>query len=57
VDIKNLKRSASQYCSKIVFKVLLSNVKDGMQNDILWDDSEQSGGESATEGSLDELSE
>jgi hypothetical protein len=41
----------------------VSNAEDGMQDDILWDDSEQSGEgassseyESATEGSLEELS-
>jgi hypothetical protein len=44
-------------------KFCLSNAGDGMQDDILWDDSKQSGegvssseNESATEVSLDELS-
>jgi hypothetical protein len=48
---------------KSFFKCCLSNVEDGMQDDILWDDSKQSGegatsseNESVTEGSLDELS-
>jgi hypothetical protein len=42
----------------------LSNAEDGTQDDILWDDSEQSGegatsseNESVTEGSLDKLAE
>jgi hypothetical protein len=45
---------------KSFLKCCLSNVEDGMQDDILWDDSEQSGEgasssgyESATEGSFD----
>jgi hypothetical protein len=41
VDISILERCASQYYSKIVLKVPLSNVEDAMQDDILWDDSEQ----------------
>jgi hypothetical protein len=48
---------------KSVLKCCLSNAEDGTWDDILWDDSEQSGevassseNESATEGSLDELS-
>jgi hypothetical protein len=48
---------------KSFLKCCLSNVEDGMQDDIPWDDSEQSGkgassseNESATEGSLDKLS-
>jgi hypothetical protein len=28
---------------KSFFKLCLSNVEDGMQDDILWDDSEQNG--------------
>jgi hypothetical protein len=47
---------------KSFLKFCLSNAGDGMQDDILWGDSEQSGkgapsseNESATEGSLDEL--
>jgi hypothetical protein len=55
-----LERSASQYYSKIVFKMLsVYNVEDGTQDDILWDDSEQSGksassseNECSSEGSL-----
>jgi hypothetical protein len=48
---------------KSFLKCCLSNVEDGIQYDILWDDSEQSGegassseNESVAEGSLDELS-
>jgi hypothetical protein len=44
-------------------KFCLSNAENGTQKDILWDNSEQSGegtssseNESATEGSLDEVS-
>jgi hypothetical protein len=60
--MKSFERSASQYYS-IFFKCCLSNVEDGMQDDILWDNSEQSGEGassseygSAAEGPLDELS-
>jgi hypothetical protein len=63
VDIESLERSASQYNSKIILKCCLSNVEDGMQDNILCDDSEQSGedassseNESPTEGSQDKLS-
>jgi hypothetical protein len=63
VDIKSLERSAIQFYSKIILKCCLSNVADGMQVDILWDDSEQRGegassseNESRIEGSLDKLS-
>jgi hypothetical protein len=48
---------------KSFLKCCLSNAEDGIQDDILWDDSEQSGkgassseNEGATEGSLVELS-
>jgi hypothetical protein len=48
---------------KSFLKCGLSNAEDGKQDDILWDDSEQSGegasfseNESVTEGSLDKLS-
>jgi hypothetical protein len=48
---------------KSVLNCCLSNAADGTQDDILWDDSEQSAegassseNESGTEGSLDELS-
>jgi hypothetical protein len=41
VNIKSLERSASQYYSKIDYKMLF-NVKDVMQDDILWDNREQS---------------
>jgi hypothetical protein len=47
----------------IFFKCFLSNVEDGTQDDILWEDNAQSGEgassseyESATEGQLDKLS-
>jgi hypothetical protein len=57
-----LERSASQYYSKIDFK-MLSNVKDVTQDDILWNNREQScegasslENESLTERSLDKLS-
>jgi hypothetical protein len=47
---------------KLFIKCCLSNAEDGTQDDILWDDSEQSGkgasssaNESVTEGLLDEL--
>jgi hypothetical protein len=63
VDIKILERSASQYYSKIVFKVVFVSCGRWNANDILWDESEQSGvdassseNETATEGSLDKLS-
>jgi hypothetical protein len=63
VNTKSLERSASQYYSKIIFQCCLFNVEDGMQDDILWGDSEKSGegassseNESATEGLLDEFS-
>jgi hypothetical protein len=49
--------------SKSFLKCRLSNAEDGTQDDTVWDDSEQSGegassseNGSATEGSLDELS-
>jgi hypothetical protein len=55
VDIKRVERSASQYYSKIGFKLLLY----GTEDDILWADSEQSGevassseNERATDGSF-----
>jgi hypothetical protein len=48
---------------KSFLKYSLSNVEDGMQDDILWDDSEQSSegvssseNESVTEGPFQELS-
>jgi hypothetical protein len=48
---------------KPFLKCCLTNAEDGTQNDILWDNSElnsegtsSSENESATEGSLDELS-
>jgi hypothetical protein len=64
VDIRSLERIASQYYSKSFLKCCLSNVEDGVQDDIFSDNSEQSvkdasspsENESATEGSLDELS-
>jgi hypothetical protein len=47
---------------ELFIKCSLSNVEDGTQDDILWDDSEQSGegassseNGSATKGTLDEL--
>jgi hypothetical protein len=47
---------------KSCLKCCLSNMEDGTQDEMLWDDNEQSGegassseNESATEGSLDEL--
>jgi hypothetical protein len=62
VDIKIVERSARQYYSKIVFKVLF-DAEGGIQDDIFWDDSKPSGevassseNESMTEGSLAELS-
>jgi hypothetical protein len=49
--------------SKRFLKFCLSNAEDGMQDDILWVDSEQSGddtssseNETATKASLDEIS-
>jgi hypothetical protein len=55
VPVSIIPKSISECC--------LSNVDDGTQDDVLWDDSEQSGegassseNESVTEGSLDELS-
>jgi hypothetical protein len=63
VDIKSFERSANHYYSKIILKCCLSNTEDGMPDDILLDDSKQSGegassseNESVTEGSLDKLS-
>jgi hypothetical protein len=40
---KGWKRSVSQYYSKIVLKCCFVNAKDGKQDDILWDNSEQCG--------------
>jgi hypothetical protein len=63
VDIKSFEIGASQYYSKILYKGCFSNAEDGMQDDSLWDDSEQSGegtpfseNLSATETPLDEPS-
>jgi hypothetical protein len=43
VDIKSLERSAVNIILKTFLKCCLSNVNDGMQDDILWDNNEQSG--------------
>jgi hypothetical protein len=43
VGIKRLERSTRKYYAKIVFKCCLSNKEEGTQNDILWDDNEESG--------------
>jgi hypothetical protein len=60
---KAWKKSVSQYYPKSVLKCSSSNAEHGLQDEILQDNSEQSGNgesssenESANEGSLDELS-
>jgi hypothetical protein len=62
VHIKSLESNTSLHYSKITFKVLC-NAEYGMQDDILWDESEQCGeavssseNERQPEGSLDKLS-
>jgi hypothetical protein len=64
VDIKKAwKEMPVNIIPKSFLKCCLSNEEDGTQDDILWDDSEQSGegasfleNESVTEESLEELS-
>jgi hypothetical protein len=60
---KSWKEMPLNIIPKSFLKRCLSNAEDGAQDDILWDDSEQSGesassseNESVTERSLDELS-
>lgn len=62
MDIKSLERNIRQYYSKTVLKCCLSHVEDGTRDDILWDDSEQSGEDASSsenkgtnEGSLDKF--
>jgi hypothetical protein len=62
VDIKSLDRVPVNIIPKLFLKRRLSNVEDGAHDDILWDNSEQSGegassseNENVIEGSLDKL--